>query len=74
MRPMAEFVEAANRFRCTITVSRPGQSPANGKSMMALMGLVATQGTDLVIEVTGPDATEALAALVHVFQRTYDEE
>ena len=74
VRPMAAFVEAANRFPCTVAVSRPGQSPANGKRMMALMGLVATQGTELVIEVTGPDAAQALEALVLVFQRTYDEE
>ena len=54
MRPMAAFVEAANRFPCSITVLRPGKSSANGKSMLALMGLVAEQGTELVIEATGP--------------------
>ena len=74
MRPMAAFVEAANRFPCAVTVFRPGKSPANGKSMLALMGLVAEQGTELVIEVTGPRAAEALPALLLVLQRTFDEE
>jgi phosphocarrier protein HPr len=74
MRPMAAFVETANRFPCTVTVTRLGKSPANGKSMLALMSLVASQGAELLIEVAGPNAAEALQALLLVFQRTYDEE
>jgi phosphocarrier protein HPr len=74
MRPMAAFVETANRFHCTVSVSRPGKPPVNGKSMLGLMGLVAERGAELVIEVTGDNAAEALQALVLVFQRTYDEE
>ena len=45
MRPMAAFVEAANRFPCNVTVMRPGKAPVNGKSMLGLMGLNAPQGT-----------------------------
>ena len=47
---------------------------ANGKSMLALMGLVAEQGTELVIEATGSGAAEAIQALLLVLQRTFDEE
>lgn len=74
MRPMAAFVEAANRFPCAVTVMREGIAPVNGKSIWALMGLVAVQGTELVIEVTGPRAAEALQALLVVLQRNFDEE
>ena len=74
MRPMAAFVEAANRFPCNVTVMRPGKAPVNGKSMLGLMGLNAPQGTELVIEVIGPRAAEALQALVLVFARNYDDE
>ena len=73
MRPMQAFVEAASRFPCTVTVSRSGMPPVNGKSMLGLLGLIAEQGTELVIEVSGPRAAEALQALVMVFQRSYDE-
>ncbi|MBI2803662.1 MAG: HPr family phosphocarrier protein [Planctomycetes bacterium] len=74
MRPMAAFVEAANRYpSCVVTVTRAGMAPVNGKSMLMLMGLVAEQGTDLVIEVSGPRAAEALATLLQVIQRNYDE-
>ena len=74
MRPMAAFVETANRFPCAVTVMREGIPPVNGKSILSLMGLVAVPGTELVIEVTGPSAAEALQALVLVFERNFDEE
>jgi phosphotransferase system HPr (HPr) family protein len=74
MRPMAAFAEAANRFPCSVTVIRPGMAPANGKSMLALLGLNAPQGTELVIEVTGAGAAEAMQALVLILQRNFDEE
>jgi phosphocarrier protein HPr len=74
MRPMAAFVEAANRFPCGVAVMRPGQPPVNGKSILSLMGLVAVQGTELVIEVTGPHAADTLQELVAILQRNFDEE
>ena len=74
MRPMAAFVAAANRFAGTVTVSREGEPPANGKSILSLMGLVAVPGTVLVIEVCGPDAAKALSELVSVFERSFDED
>ena len=75
MRPMAAFVEAANRFPGTVTVERPGVSPpVNGKSILSLMGLVASQGAELLIEVNGPGSSDALQTLVDVLQRPFDEE
>jgi phosphotransferase system HPr (HPr) family protein len=74
MRPMAAFVEAANRFPCAVQVLREGAPPANGKSILSLMGLVAVPGTELIIEVNGPGASEALEALLGVLSRTYDDE
>ena len=75
MRPMGAFVAAARRFPgCTVTVTRSGMAPVDGKNMLSLMGLVAVQGVDLVIEVSGPAAGEALQALALVFERNFDEE
>jgi phosphotransferase system HPr-like phosphotransfer protein len=42
--------------------------------MLGLMGLNAPEGTELVIEVSGPRADEALQALVEIFERNFDEE
>jgi phosphotransferase system HPr (HPr) family protein len=77
MRPMAAFVEVANRFPCNVMVSatRPASAgPVNGKSILALMSLVAVQGTELLIEVEGPESSESLDALVKVFLRNFDED
>ena len=74
MRPMAAFAETANRFPCLVNVLRAGKEPVNGKSMLGLMGLNAPPGTELVIEVAGPNAAEALQALMQVFERDFDEE
>ena len=74
MRPMAAFVETANRFPCNIAVLRADRESVNGKSMLGLMGLNAPEGTELVIEVSGPRADEALQALVEIFERNFDEE
>jgi len=74
MRPMKAFVEAAARFPCEVTVTRAGLPPVNGKSIWGLLGLVAEQGTELTIEVTGPNAQEALEELAIVLTRNYDDE
>src|SRR6516164_10824719 len=74
MRPMAAFAEAANRFSGSVSVIRSGMAPVNGKSMLALLGLNAPQGTELVIEVTGAGAADAMEVLALVFRRNFDEE
>jgi len=74
MRPMAAFAEAANRFPGSVTVIRSGMAPVNGKSMLALLGLNAPQGTELVIEVTGAGAAEAMEGFAVIFRRNFDEE
>jgi phosphotransferase system HPr (HPr) family protein len=74
MRPLQAFVEEASRFQSNVQVGRQGGEMLNGKSMIHLLGLGADQGTEIVIEVTGPDADAAIEALWGVLQRIYDEE
>jgi len=74
MRPMAAFVEAAKRFPCTITVTREGMAPVDGKSIWGLLELVAVPGTELVIEAHGPDAGKAVGELLAIFEQSFDEE
>ena len=62
MRPQSLFVQLANRFASAVTVSR-GDQRVNGKSQWELMLLAAEPGTELVLEASGPDAAEAVAAL-----------
>jgi phosphotransferase system HPr (HPr) family protein len=73
MRPMAAFAQLAARFDSSVTVSRPGQS-VNGKSILDLMLLAAAQGTELTLEVTGPDAEAALDALVNLLKTPTEDD
>lgn len=73
MRPMAAFAQLASRFDSSVKVSREGQS-VNGKSILDLMLLAAAQGTELTLEVSGPDAQAALEALVQLLKTPTEEE
>ncbi len=72
-RPAMAFVDIANGFACQIIVKK-GEQKVDGKSIMQMMMLAATQGTELVIEATGADAPDALAALKKLVDRKFDEE
>ena len=61
-RPASAFVKIANRFESDVTV-RKGSEAVNGKSIMGLMTLAANQGSSLELEISGPDAEQAMAEL-----------
>jgi phosphocarrier protein HPr len=65
LRPKAAFAELASRFQSNVAVHWDGRT-WNGKSMWDLMLVAAPQDDEVVVEVEGPDAAEALAALVAV--------
>ena len=65
-RAAARFVHTANRFRSRITVARDGRV-MDGKSILGILLLAASQGSRLVLAADGEDeaaAVEALAALI----------
>jgi len=65
MRPAAAFASVARKYQSDIALKKQDMR-ANGKSLFDLMILAAEQGTELIIEVRGPDADQALMALVDV--------
>jgi len=75
MRPKSEFARLAGRFQSKVTVLWEGRT-GNGKSILDLMLLPAPQGSELIIEVDGPDAPAALDALVGLMQnlKSYPED
>jgi phosphocarrier protein HPr len=73
MRPMAAFAQLAARFESSVKVSREGQT-VNGKSILDLMLLAAAQGSELTLEVAGPDAKHALDALVALLKKPPEED
>ena len=75
-RPAMQFVDLANQFKSDILVRKGGEEPgeADGKSVMQMIILAATEGTPLTIQATGEDADEAVAKLVDLFQSKFGEE
>jgi len=75
-RPAMQFVDVANQFSSDIMVRKGGEEPcdADGKSVMQMIILAATQGTPLVIEADGEDAEKAVEALAQLFADKFGEE
>ena len=74
-RPAMMFVETASKFGCDIRVCRAdGAESVDGKSIMQMMMLAATQGTDIEITATGCDADEAVKALGTLVESRFQEE
>lgn len=72
-RPAMSFVDTASSFTSDIKVVKDGQA-VDGKSIMQLMMLAATEGTELRIDAQGPDAEQAVEALVKLVGSKFDEE
>ena len=67
-RPADMFAKTASRFDSKIEVVKGGQR-VDGKSILGVLTLVAEQGTELSIEASGPDAQEAIKALVALIEQ-----
>lgn len=75
-RPAMQFVDVANQFTSNITVHKGGDEPcdADGKSVMQMIILAATEGTPLQIDAEGDDAAEAVQKLAELFDSRFGEE
>ena len=65
-RAAAKFVQTAEQFNCTITVSKDGHS-VSGRSIMGLLMLAATLGSAIEVKLCGKEAgpaADAIEALV----------
>jgi phosphocarrier protein len=72
-RAAAKFVGLASQYAADVTVSR-NQQEVNGKSIMGVMMLAASQGTEVTIETDGEDADAALDALTELVADRFGEE
>ena len=75
-RPAMSFVELASAFPCDVTLKRTDGDfldPVDGKSIMQLMMLAATKGTQLEISTNGEQAKAACAALCELVSNGFDE-
>lgn len=72
-RASAKFVGKANEFASKIEVKK-GDKIVNGKSIMGIMMLAASKGTELELIVDGKDETLALQGIVNLVAAKFGEE
>ena len=72
-RASAKIVEASARFQSEIHVIKDGNE-VNGRSIMGLMMLAASIGSQIEITTEGPDATEAMTAMLALVDAKFGEE
>ncbi|RSN55558.1 MULTISPECIES: HPr family phosphocarrier protein [Actinomadura] len=62
-RPAALFVQTAAKAPMNVTVAKRGGDPVNAKSILAVLGLDARHGEEVVISAEGEDADALLDSL-----------
>lgn len=71
-RASAKFVSTAARFQSQINVTKDSQT-VNGKSIMGVMMLAANKGSELTLEIDGPDEVLMNEALVQLINNFFGE-
>ena len=72
-RAAAKFVQTASRFKSAVKIRKNGEE-VDGKSILGILLLAASQGTQIVLTVTGEDEAAAFAAVENLIARSFDEE
>ena len=73
-RAAANLVRVASQFQSSLTLQRlDGNAEADAKSILSILTLAASRGTDLKVVAHGVDEQEALDALAGLFSRDFDE-
>jgi phosphocarrier protein len=72
-RPSAMLVQTAKDFQSNIYLEK-GNDRINGKSIMGILTLGASFGTELKVIAEGEDEQAALEAMVNLFNRKFEEE
>lgn len=64
-RPAGALAVAAARFSATVSLT-VGASRADARSVLSVMGLGATSGQHVTVAAEGPDADQAVTAIVSI--------
>ncbi len=71
-RPAALLVTTASKFESQFFISKDSIR-VNGKSIMGVMMLAAEMGTELILEVDGPDEAEAIEEIMKMIASGFGE-
>lgn len=73
-RPSVKLTKLAKTFRASIELGLSPDGPwIDAKSIVKVMGAKVPQGTNLHIRAAGGDADTAVAALIDLVERDFDE-
>jgi phosphocarrier protein len=71
-RAASKLVQLTSRYPCEITITKDGQE-VNGKSILAVLTLVASQGTSITVRASGERAEEAIVAIAGLIDDKFGE-
>jgi phosphocarrier protein HPr len=71
-RAAVKFVNLANRDRAVVKIIKDNME-IDGKSILGLLTLAATQGSSVLLRVTGKDEEEAMTALLALIKNKFGE-
>ena len=71
-RAAALLVQTVNKFSSRVTFAKDGQI-ADGRSIMGVLTLAATQGSKIQVEASGEDAEQAVRAIERLIDRRFNE-
>jgi len=72
-RAAAQFVQLASSYESEVYVEKDGQE-INGKSIMGIMMLVATVGSEVTVRAEGADADRAVRELGELINNRFGED
>ncbi|MCB0283607.1 MAG: HPr family phosphocarrier protein [Calditrichae bacterium] len=72
-RPAAHLVKIAGKFKSEIKIFKDGLE-VNAKSIMGVMMLAAEPGSEVLLQINGPDESDALNQIKELFDKKFYEE
>jgi phosphocarrier protein len=71
-RAAVKFVNLANRFSSSVKIEKNG-TEIDGKSILGILTLAATQGSEIRLLVSGKDEEAAVRSLLELINNRFDE-
>lgn len=71
-RASAKLVSLALRYQSEFNLTKDGQT-VNGKSIMGVMMLAANKGSQLTLDIDGPDEDDMATALISLIKNRFGE-
>lgn len=73
LRPAEQIAQLAGKFTADVSLDS-GSCAVNGKSILGMLALEGSMGTEVTVITNGPDEREAMDAIERVFLEGFGEE